>query len=131
MDDVCSLPNMNCLKRNDLENNQNDANKKSTEIISDAKYKPHFQRLEDANKNYLYSSVRVRVYSGDAEKDIVLKIRNQDLQVKDICAALEKLLQIPTKYGTIFQLWVFGKDLELQLDPEQNITELLLKWHIV
>ena len=100
-------------------------------VPEDTKYKPAFQRVVDTNKNYLYTSVRVRVFLGDIEKDLVIKIRNQDLAATDICNAIVDQLNIPRKFASLFRLWTFGKDLELQLDPEQQMTDLLLKWHIM
>lgn len=97
----------------------------------ESKYKPSLQRHVDTGKNYLFTSIRVRVFMGEIEKDIVIKIRNQNLSAKDVCTLIENQLKIPHRFASIFRLWTFGKDIELQLDPEQRMTELLLKWHIV
>jgi hypothetical protein len=110
---------------------ENDSPETKQEQDLQKSYKPALQKHVDVNRNYLFHSVRVRIFLGEVEKDLIIRIRNQDLAVKDICSAIENHLEIPPQYVSMFRLWVFAKDIELQLDPEQKMTDLLLKWHIV
>ena len=91
-------------------------------------WRPGVQRHVDKSGTLLFSSLRVRILSGDVERNYSIQFKDSPLKVSTVCAAIARKEGIPNETAKYFRLWIVGKDLELQLGDEQVIDTIIAEW---
>lgn len=91
-------------------------------------WRPGVQRHVDKSGALLFSSLRVRILSGDVERNYSIQFKDSPLNVRTVCAAIARKEGIPSETAKYFRLWIVGKDLELQLGDEQVVDTIIAEW---
>ena len=74
-------------------------------------------------------TIKVRVFTGDAEQDVMCKFTETPLTPDMIVQYLCDKTQVPMEYRSHFALWIMGRDLELQLRPSMCLVSFMANWH--
>ncbi|KAL3901034.1 MAG: hypothetical protein SGCHY_000912 [Lobulomycetales sp.] len=74
-------------------------------------------------------TIKVRVFNGDSEQDVMCKFTETPLTPKKVVSYLYDKLQVPVEFRNEFALWIKGRDLELQLRPNMCLATFMADWH--
>jgi hypothetical protein len=100
----------------------------SPTLVKSEEWRPPVQRHVDKSGTLLFSSLRVRILSGDVERNYSIQFKESPLKVSTVCAAISVKEGISSETAKYFRLWIVGKDLELQLGDEQVIDTIIAEW---
>ena len=93
------------------------------------KWQTPLQRRVNPDGSLIYQTVRVRVFSGDAEHDFVGKFPSGELLSSKICKAIADKERLDEREAGLFSLWVIAKDIEIQVRKDDDLFKLMIYWH--
>ncbi|KNC97874.1 uncharacterized protein SPPG_06867 [Spizellomyces punctatus DAOM BR117] len=99
------------------------------EAAREAHWQPPLQRHIKPDDGSEFVTIRVRILNGDAEHDFNAKFPAGQLLGQRVCNIIADREGLPPEARKMFALWVVGKDLELQVQPDLDIFSLMNKWN--
>ncbi|KAJ3298632.1 hypothetical protein HDU76_006436, partial [Blyttiomyces sp. JEL0837] len=76
-----------------------------------------------------FTSVKVRILSGDMETDFLIKFPPGKVTAASVCEVIAEKEGVLLEHRKFFALWVVGRDVELQLQPQVNLFQVVHNWH--
>ncbi|RKO96558.1 hypothetical protein CXG81DRAFT_11181, partial [Caulochytrium protostelioides] len=103
--------------------------KRSPDAAREAAWLPPLQRHVRPDGSVEYVTVRVRVLSGDTDHDFNAKFPDGPIEARDITDVIAAKEGLTSLSAALFSLWIVGKDLEIQLQPDMDIFVIMCKWY--
>ncbi len=87
------------------------------------------QRHIDTQGNYLFTLIQICIFNNDTKKECYFQFKNENLTAKEVCHAVAEKEKVLEGFRSHFRLWVFGKNLELQLLDDILIFDFIQQWN--